>query len=60
MDARVYGGVGAFFGFSIVATLLMLAPPWLSDREIYAFAAGGAIAGGIAGRLFLRAKQRGS
>ncbi|MES2247315.1 MAG: hypothetical protein V4645_08550 [Pseudomonadota bacterium] len=60
MDARVYGGVGAFFGFFVVATLLkfVLAPPWLDDRELYAFATGGAFAGGLLARLFLRARQR--
>ncbi|MNY42048.1 hypothetical protein D3C86_1769080 [compost metagenome] len=60
MDARVYGGVGAFFGFCVVATLLkfVLAPPWLDDRELYAFATGGAVVGGLLARLFLRSKQR--
>ena len=61
MDARMYGGIGAFFGFSIVAVLLklVLADLWLSDREICAFAVGGAVAGGLAGRLFINAKRRG-
>ena len=61
MDARLYGGIGAFFGFAIVATLLkfILVSPWLSDREIYTIALGGAVAGWVAGRLFLRAKRRG-
>lgn len=61
MDDRVYGGLGAFFGFFVVATLLkfVLAPPWLDDRELYAFAAGGAVAGGWLARLYLRAKRRG-
>jgi len=57
----MYGGIGAFFGFSIVAVLLkfVLADLWLSEREIYVFAVGGAVAGGLAGRLFLGAKRRG-
>lgn len=61
MDARMYGGLGAFFGFSIVAGLLkfVLTDLWLSDREISAFAVGGAAVGGLVGRLFLGAKQRG-
>jgi len=61
MDGRLYGGIGAFFGFVIVATLLkfVFVSPWLNDREIYAIAMGGGVAGLVAGRLLLRAKRRG-
>ena len=61
LDARVYSGIGAFFGFFLVAVLLKVVLPglWLSDREIYGAAIGGAVVGGIVGRLFLRFKKEG-
>ena len=61
MDTRMYGGIGAFFGFCIVGALLkfILTDLWLSAAQICAFAAGGAVAGRLAGQLFLRAKRRG-
>lgn len=60
MDIRVYGGVGAFFGFFLVAVFLKFILPDVSlgDRAIYAISVGGALIGGIAGRQFLRAKMK--
>lgn len=60
LDSRVYGGIGAFFGLALVATILMtLTPQWLTNRGLYIAALIGAFAGGLIGRLVLRGKQRG-
>ena len=60
MDARVYSGVGAIFGFFLVAIFLKFIVPGVSldDRAIYAISVGGAWIGGILGRQFLRAKTK--
>jgi len=60
MDSRIHGGVGAFFGFFLVAGLLkfVLVNLWLNDREIYSFSLGGALVGAFLGRLFLRSKRQ--
>jgi len=61
MDTRVYSGVGAFFGFFLVAALLktVLSGLWWTDRQIYGFAVVGSVVGGLLGRLFLRFKKEG-
>ena len=58
LDARVYSGVGAFFGFCLVAVFLKFILPGVTfdDREIYLAAAVGAGIGGFIGRAFLRAR----
>ncbi|WP_156370443.1 MULTISPECIES: zinc finger Ran-binding domain-containing protein [unclassified Acidovorax] len=59
LDARMYSGIGAFFGFALTAVLLkfVLTEHWLSDRQIYLSAVVAGVVGSILGRLFLKARQ---
>ncbi|KQV99349.1 hypothetical protein [Rhizobacter sp. Root1221] len=59
LDAKLHTGIGSFFGFFLVAILLkfIFTAHWLSDREVYLAAVAGGVAGAIAGRLVLKARQ---
>lgn len=59
IDSKMHSGIGGLFGFFLVAILLkfVFTEHWLSDREIYFAAVVAGVAGSVAGRLFLKAKQ---
>ena len=60
VDRKIFSGVGAIFGFFLVAGLLkfVFTSHWLSDHEIYSSAVVGAVAGGVFGRLLLHVRRR--
>jgi len=60
LDSRMYSGVGAFFGFCLVAVLLKFILPGvnLGDGDIYTISAVGAGIGGLIGRALLRARMK--
>jgi hypothetical protein len=60
VDRKIFSGVGAILGFSLVAGLLkfVFTSHWLSDHEIYFAAVVGAVVGGVFGRLLLLARRR--
>ena len=62
LDNRMYGGIGALLGFFLAAGLLevVLTDLYLDERQIYGGASGGAVAGGLIGRLIAWQKWRAS
>lgn len=59
LDLRMHSGIGAVFGFAIVAVILkvVFAEHWLSDREVYVAAVIAGLVGSVIRLLLFRIKQ---
>ena len=59
LDSKIFAGMGALIGFSIVAFLLrfVFTSHWLSDRAVFMAAMCGGLIGGVLGRLIQKRQQ---